>query len=47
MGLTRHELVLQFMIALASNENFEASKEDVDMLHAMACLLADKYLENT
>ena len=47
MALTRQELVLQFMTALAANENFKASRDDVDRIYAMACAMADKYLENS
>lgn len=43
---TRPEMIFMFMAALASNENFKPTKEDVDKIYMMSCLLADKYLEN-
>jgi hypothetical protein len=44
MGLTRQELVLQFMLALAPTAEF--SKESINSVYILACALADKYLEN-
>ena len=45
MALTRQELVLQFMTALAPTAQF--NKESIDHVYIMACALADKYLENS
>jgi hypothetical protein len=44
--LTRQELVLQFMLALAANDEFKFNKPSVDLMHLVAEALADKYLES-
>lgn len=44
--LTRQELVLQFMMALVSNPEFNFNKPSVELLYLVAEALADKYLEN-
>jgi hypothetical protein len=46
MAPTRHELVLQFMVALAESGYAQFNKESINNVYALACALADKYLES-
>lgn len=45
MALTRQELILQFMLALAPTAQF--NKESINNVYILASALADKYLENS
>lgn len=45
MALTRQELILQFMLALAPTAQF--NKESINSVYILASALADKYLENS
>lgn len=44
--LTRNELVLEFLKALASGGTVEFNTQSVDRAMALAQALADKYLES-
>jgi hypothetical protein len=46
MALTRQELILQFMMALASSGTAQFNKESVNNVYVLAAALADRYLES-
>lgn len=46
MGLTRQELILEFMKSLAGAGNVQFNRQSIDNTYILAAALADKYLES-